>query len=383
MVSERETVDKNGVHIAERLIVPNEYRLITGYNSTDINYKIQTINENGGVFGENINTTIYVNLLIGYDWQTMTIVIIQIDAELSGYSKIFVFTKQDILKAKYSWFSDTFQIYDKSDSLIKNILTFLSSKNRTIFVINAESDTTLTDNEGKLILVYMKQTEEKEDFVKFFKEFAIERCRTRCYTIKRVEIKGTIEMNENDIKILAIVGMSGSGKSVVVDYLTEKGYPKVYFGGMIYKEMNRRGIERTADGESEKRFREMIRETEGKDWVVKQVIDETKNLIKAGQKRIVLDGLYSWTEYKALKREFPGQLTVLAVVVPKALRHFRVGKRPERPFNTKEIQERDRSEIENLEKGGPIAMADFYVLNDDTVAKLHDDVDKILRRIEF
>ena len=196
-------------------------------------------------------------------------------------------------------------------------------------------------------------------------------------------MKGTIEMNENDIKILAIVGMSGSGKSVVVDYLTEKGYPKVYFGGMIYKEMNRRGIERTADGESEKRFREMIRETEGKDWVVKQVIDETKNLIKAGQKRVVLDGLYSWTEYKALKREFPGQLTVLAVVVPKALRHFRVGKRPERPFNTKEIQERDRSEIENLEKGGPIAMADFYVLNDDTVAKLHDDVDKILRRIEF
>lgn len=196
-------------------------------------------------------------------------------------------------------------------------------------------------------------------------------------------MKGTIEMNENDIKILAIVGMSGSGKSVVVDYLTEKGYPKVYFGGMIYKEMNRRGIARTADGESEKRFREMIRETEGKDWVVKQVIDETKNLIKAGQKRIVLDGLYSWTEYKALKREFPGQLTVLAVVVPKALRHFRVGKRPERPFNTKEIQERDRSEIENLEKGGPIAMADFYVLNDDTVAKLHDDVDKILKRIEF
>ena len=158
-------------------------------------------------------------------------------------------------------------------------------------------------------------------------------------------------MNEGDIKILAIVGMSGSGKSVVVDYLTEKGYPKVYFGGMIYKEMDRRGIERTADG--------------------------------AGQKKIILDGLYSWTEYKALKKEFPGQLTVLAVVVPKALRHFRVGKRPERPFNTKEIQERDRSEIENLEKGGPIAMADHYVLNDDSVAKLHDDVDKILQRIEF
>ena len=47
----------------------------------------------------------------------------------------------------------------------------------------------------------------------------------------------------DNVKILAIVGMSGSGKSVVVDYLTEKGYPKVYFGGMIYKEMEKRGIE--------------------------------------------------------------------------------------------------------------------------------------------
>ena len=190
-------------------------------------------------------------------------------------------------------------------------------------------------------------------------------------------------MNDGSIKIIAVVGMSGSGKSVVVDYLTEKDFPKVYFGGMIYKEMKRRGIEITSDGESEKQFREMIRETEGKDWVVKQVIEETINLINAGQKRIVLDGLYSWTEYKILKKEFPGQLTVLAVVVPKALRHFRVGKRPERPFNTKEIQERDRSEVENLEKGGPIAMADYYVLNDDSVAKLHNDVDAILDRIEF
>ena len=86
-----------------------------------------------------------------------------------------------------------------------------------------------------------------------------------CYTIG-------MDTKEKDIKILAIVGMSGSGKSVVVDHLTSKGFPKVYFGGMIYKEMERRGIERTPDGESEKKFREMIRETEGKDWVVNQVI---------------------------------------------------------------------------------------------------------------
>ena len=150
-------------------------------------------------------------------------------------------------------------------------------------------------------------------------------------------------MKENrPVKIVAIVGMSGSGKSVVVDYLTERGVPKVYFGGRIYKEMERRGIERTADGESEKRFREEIRETEGKDWVVRQVIKETDALIEAGQRRIVLDGVYSWTEYKTLKQKYPGELTFIAVVVPKKLRYKRVAARPERPFNRAEIMERER-----------------------------------------
>ena len=190
------------------------------------------------------------------------------------------------------------------------------------------------------------------------------------------------EKREN-VKIIAVVGMSGSGKSVAVNYLTSKGYPKVYFGGMIYKEMEKWGIERTPDGESEKKFREMIRETEGKDWVVRQVIDEVNDLIEAGQRRIVLDGVYSWTEYKTLKHEFPGMLTFLAVVVPKKLRYKRVAMRPERPFNAEEIQERDRSEIENLEKGGPIAAADYYVLNDSSVEDMEKGIAKILEEIKF
>ena len=186
-----------------------------------------------------------------------------------------------------------------------------------------------------------------------------------------------------NVKILAIVGMSGSGKSVAVDYLTGKGYPKVYFGGMIYKEMEKRGIERTEDGESEKNFREMIRETEGKDWVVRQVIAETKDLITAGQKRIVLDGVYSWTEYKTLKHEFPQCLTFIAIVVDKKIRYKRVAARPDRSFDTAAIRERDRSEIENLEKGGPIAAADYYILNNGSVADVEKRMDEILKEIEF
>ncbi len=174
--------------------------------------------------------------------------------------------------------------------------------------------------------------------------------------------------------------------SELKEWWEKSGLPlKKFFNtsGMLYKEMERRGIQRTEDGSSERQFREMIRETEGKDWVVRQVMGEIDNLIASGQKRIVLDGLYSWTEYKELKSKYPGLLTVVAIVVPKALRHFRVGKREERPFTLKEIQERDYTEVENIEKGGPIAMADYYILNDGSVAEMNEKMAEILTRMEF
>lgn len=189
-------------------------------------------------------------------------------------------------------------------------------------------------------------------------------------------------MNKSpNLQLLAIVGMSGSGKSVAVEYLTKLGYPKVHLGNMIYQEMAKRSIERTPDGKSEKAFREMIRKTEGQDWVARQAIAETKDLIAAGQKQIVIDGIYSWTEYRAFQHEFPGALVTIAIVTPKALRYERVAKRPDRPFDAEAIRERDYSEIENMEKGGPIAMADYFILNDGSVDDLQTNLKNILKTL--
>ncbi len=190
-------------------------------------------------------------------------------------------------------------------------------------------------------------------------------------------------MEKKDVKILAVVGMCGSGKSTAIDYLIEKKIPKIYFGGIIYKAMAEAGIERTEDGESEKIFREEIRKKEGKDFVVKRVVKETKDLIAAGQKRIVLDGLYSWTEYKILRKEFPTEMTVVAIVVPKALRRKRLAIRPDRPFDAQAAAERDRSEIENLEKGGPIAIADYYIDNSGTIKEFHERFAALCKEIGF
>ena len=203
-------------------------------------------------------------------------------------------------------------------------------------------------------------------------------------TLRSLFLLCIIELMDNkDVKIVAVVGMSGSGKSTAIEYLTERGIPKVYFGGVIYKAMEEAGIPRTEDGESEKKFREEIRQKEGKDFVVKRVIESTKKLIEAGQKRIVLDGLYSWTEYKILRKEWPTEMTVVAITVPKALRRKRLAERPDRPFDAKASAERDRSEIENLEKGGPIAIADYYVDNSGTIPEFHERFANLMKEIGF
>ena len=108
-----------------------------------------------------------------------------------------------------------------------------------------------------------------------------------------------------------------------------------------------------------------------------------KDLITAGKKRIVLDGLYSWTEYRLFKHEFPGMLTTVAVVAPRALRYERLSKRPQRPFTPRDAQIRDYAEIEDTEKGGPIAIADYYILNDGSLENLEANFSDILKEIAF
>lgn len=187
--------------------------------------------------------------------------------------------------------------------------------------------------------------------------------------------------HHENVKIVAFVGLPGVGKSSAVDYLTGKGYPKVYFGGVVLQALKDAGLDDTPD--NEKYMREKLREDEGKDVIVNRIVKQINNLIAAGQHRIIADGLYSWTEYKILKREFPGELTVVAIVAPKHLRHRRLAERPVRPLTAAQANDRDWSEIENLEKGGPIAIADHTIINHKDMDHLYAQLDEELEHIKF
>lgn len=187
--------------------------------------------------------------------------------------------------------------------------------------------------------------------------------------------------HHENLKILAFVGLTGSGKSTAVEHFTKNGYPRVYFGGILLEAVKNAGLE--INEQNERKLREDLRESEGKDFIVKRIISQIHDLANAGQHRIVADGLYTWTEYKALKKEFPGELKVVAIVSSKHLRHNRLETRTVRPLTNEEASERDWAEIENLEKGGPIAIADYYVQNNENIEHFYKQLDEISEHVEF
>lgn len=177
-------------------------------------------------------------------------------------------------------------------------------------------------------------------------------------------------------KIIAIVGMCGSGKSIASEYYEKLGYTKIYFGGVTMDKMKEEGLEITPD--NERYMRERLRKEYGMGAYAVLLLDKIEEASKTSN--VVLDGLYSWDELKILKEKF-SNLIVISIVVNKKLRYSRLNSRDIRPLTNEEANKRDVTEIENLAKGGPISYADYYILNNNEIDKYLSDLEEITKII--
>jgi len=175
-------------------------------------------------------------------------------------------------------------------------------------------------------------------------------------------------MNKN--KIIAVVGMCGSGKSVAVDEFTKRGWHKIYFGEATFMKMKELGLE--INEENERKTRELLRASGDKGIYAKIFLPEIEKRFKEGN--VVIESLYSWSEYKIVKEKFGEAFKVLCIATDTPLRRSRLKERDFRPMDEKTSMARDYSEIENIEKGGPIGIADHYILNNGTIEEFQKEV---------
>lgn len=187
-------------------------------------------------------------------------------------------------------------------------------------------------------------------------------------------------MSQQPARALALVGMPGAGKTLCAKHLERQGFFQFRFGSIITDEVSRRGWEINPD--NERIIREEIRANEGMDAIARRALPLLKNALTSHD-CVVIDGLYSFSEYKLLQPEFEGQLIVVAIACSRHLRYQRLSQRKERPLTPQEAEKRDILEIENLEKGGPIAIADYTLLNNADADHILSQLDGLLETINF
>jgi len=172
--------------------------------------------------------------------------------------------------------------------------------------------------------------------------------------------------------------MAGAGKSEVAKVFEEHGFKKVRFGDITDEELKKKGLEQNA--ENEHYVRQQLRKKHGMAAYAKLNLPRIDSSLKSSD--VVVDGLYSWEEYILLKERYDRRFITVAVWASPATRHARLARRAERTLTLEEAASRDKSEIENINKGGPIAMADFTIVNEDSLEELRRETKRVLSALK-
>ena len=176
------------------------------------------------------------------------------------------------------------------------------------------------------------------------------------------------------MNIVAIVGMAGAGKSEVARLFSDSGFIRIRFGDVTDEEVRKQGLE--LNEENERRIREHLREKYGMDAYA--ILNLSRIDLALKNSAVVIYGLYSWEEYTFLKGYYGERFHAVAVWASPGTRYARLAARAERPLTLKEAAGRDKAEVERINKSGPIAMADFTIINESSLKGLAKEVKKTI-----
>ncbi|MFA6503287.1 MAG: AAA family ATPase [Candidatus Paceibacterota bacterium] len=179
--------------------------------------------------------------------------------------------------------------------------------------------------------------------------------------------------------IVGVTGTNGSGKGTVVDYLVQKGFAHYSARDFIVEEVQRRGLPVNRDTITV--TANNLRELHGPAYVVEQL------LARAGETRgdVGIESIRTVGEARVLKAS--GAI-LIGVDADPALRYERAVQRASVTdavdFDTFVAQEKRELTSEDPNKQnvlGVMALADYTLHNDGTLAELHAQVDEVLQEI--
>jgi dephospho-CoA kinase len=174
--------------------------------------------------------------------------------------------------------------------------------------------------------------------------------------------------------VIGVVGMPGSGKSVVDDVAKNLGFSIVIMGDIIRAEVVKRGLQPTSENMSKMMLQ--IRTEEGQAAVAKKCIPK---IINAPSQDIIVDGIRSLAEVKLFKQTFHN-FKLLTIHSSPQTRFHRLfnRKRSDDPSDWKLFTDRDSREFK-VGIGPVIAIADYVIQNEESLRRFKSRVRSFLK----
>ncbi len=175
------------------------------------------------------------------------------------------------------------------------------------------------------------------------------------------------------LRIVAITGMPGAGKSTAARALVKEGWERVVMGDVIRAETKRRGLEPDAKNTGE--VMKSLRSERGEAAVADLCLE---TIAGTGAERVVVDGIRSVAEVEAFRKKAKVLLVAVDASPSRRFELLRERGRSDDPLTREMFEERDLREL-GVGIGEAIVLADASISNESTTPeKLEREMLKVV-----
>ncbi len=167
------------------------------------------------------------------------------------------------------------------------------------------------------------------------------------------------------LRIVAVTGMPGAGKSTAAQALVQRGWKRVVMGDVIRAETKRRGLEPDAKNTGD--VMKLLRKEHGEAAVAELCLKEIE---KMGAKKVVVDGIRSLTEVDEFRKKAEVLLVAVHASPTRRFELLKVRGRSDDPLTRNTFVQRDRREL-------GVGIAEAIALADETISNQHTTPDRL------
>ena len=182
-----------------------------------------------------------------------------------------------------------------------------------------------------------------------------------------------------ELQVIGIVGLPGSGKTVVANALAKFDVPSVRMGDVVWGELKRRGQDITEAKVGE--LSNELRKREGMGAIAKRCVPLIESS-GAGKRAIVVDGIRGVAEVDEFRKAFGKNFHLVGTWASQETRYRRIAsrKRADDAITRESFTEKDLREL-SWGLGDAIALSDFMILNEGNIEELRKRSEQLFKKI--